>query len=98
MVRAAQLHGVQGKARRGVKSAPDSVPTGNRRHVHIDPAAVVAVAETERWPAFPAFGGAHAVAVITLATGDKYVVEDGARRAAKQIAEAQQAAAAGAEM
>jgi hypothetical protein len=65
------------------------------RHVHIDPAAVVAVAETERRPAF---GGAHAVAVITLATGDKYIVEDWQRRAAKRIAEAQQAAAAGAEM
>jgi hypothetical protein len=68
------------------------------RHVHIDPAAVVAVEETERRPAFPAFGGAHAVAVITLATGDKYIVEDWRRRAAKQIAEAQQAAPAGAEM
>jgi hypothetical protein len=64
------------------------------RHVHIDPGAVVAVEETERRPAL---GGAHAVAVITLVTGDKYIVEDWQRRAARQIALAQQAAAAGAE-
>lgn len=59
------------------------------RHVHIDPAAVVAVEEAERRAAF---GGYHQVAVITLATSDKYTVEDGARRAGKRIAEAQQAA------
>jgi hypothetical protein len=47
--------------------------------------------ETERRPAF---GGWHQVAVITLATGDKYTVEDGVRQVAKLIAEAQQAAAA----
>jgi hypothetical protein len=61
------------------------------RHVHIDPSAVVAVEDAERRPAF---GGYYQVAVITLATRDKYIVEDGARRAAKQIAEAQQAATA----
>jgi hypothetical protein len=55
----------------------------------------VAVEEAGRRPTF---GGAHAVAVLTLATGDKYVVEDWQRRAAKQIAEAQQAVTAGAEM
>jgi hypothetical protein len=37
------------------------------------------------------------VAVITLATGDRYIVEDWQRRAAKQIALAQQTATAGAE-
>ena len=56
-----------------------------RRAVHIDPNAVVAVEETERRPAF---GGYHSVAIITLATGKEYVVEDGAKRAARQIAEA----------
>lgn len=64
------------------------------RRVHIDPSAVVAVEEAERRPAF---GGYHQVAVITLTTGDRYVVEDGARLVAKRIAEAQQATAAGAE-
>jgi hypothetical protein len=44
------------------------------RLVHIDPAAVVAVEEAERRPAF---GGRYQVAIITLATGDKYIVEDG---------------------
>jgi hypothetical protein len=57
----------------------------SRRTVHIDPAAVVFVEETERRPAF---GGYHSVTIITLATGKEYVVEDGARKAAKQIAEA----------
>ncbi len=66
-----------------------------RRHVHIDPSAVVSVEEAERRPAF---GGWYQVAVITLVTGDKYIVEDGARLVAKRIAEAQQAATtAGAE-
>lgn len=60
----------------------------SRRVVHIDPAAVVCVEETERRPAF---GGYWQVAVITLATGDKYIVEDGGRRTAKAIAEAKQA-------
>jgi hypothetical protein len=65
------------------------------RHIHLDPSAVVAVEEAERRPAF---GGYHQVAVITLTTGDKFIVEDRARRAAKRIAEAKQAAtAAGAE-
>jgi hypothetical protein len=43
------------------------------------------------WPRWPAFGGYHPVAVITLATGDKYIVEDGARTAARLIVEAQAA-------
>jgi hypothetical protein len=59
------------------------------RHIHIDPAAVVSVEEAERRPAFC---GYHPVAVITLATGDKHVVEDGARTAARRIVEAQAAA------
>jgi hypothetical protein len=62
----------------------------SRRVVHIDPSAVVSVEETERRLAF---GGWYQVAIITLATGDKYVVEDGSRRAAKQIAEAKRLAA-----
>src|SRR5689334_4625918 len=57
----------------------------SRRTVHIDPNAVVSVEETERRPAF---GGYHQVAVIMLATGKEYVVEDGARRAARMITEA----------
>jgi hypothetical protein len=61
------------------------------RRIHIDPAAVVAVEEAERRPAF---GGYYQVAVITLTTGDKYLVQDGARLVAKRIAEAQQAATA----
>jgi hypothetical protein len=65
------------------------------RHVHIDAAAVVSVEETERRPAF---GGYHQVVIITLTTGDKYVVEDEARTAARRIAEAQQTAAAEVEM
>lgn len=59
------------------------------RIVHIDPAAVVAVEETERRPAF---GGWYQVAIITLATGDKYVAEDGDRRVARHFAEAKQLA------
>lgn len=62
-----------------------------RRTVHIDPTAVVSVEESERRPAY---GGWHAVAIITLATGDKHVVEDGSRRAAKRIAEAKREATA----
>lgn len=60
-----------------------------RRQVHIDPTAVVSVEETERRPAF---GGWWQVAIITLSTGDKYIVEDGSRRAAREIAEAKQQA------
>jgi hypothetical protein len=61
----------------------------NRRVVHIDPTAVIAVEETERRPAF---GGYYQVVVITLAKGDKYIVEDGSRRVAAKIAEAKEAA------
>lgn len=66
----------------------------SRRVVHIDPAAVVSIEENERRPAF---GGYHQVAVITLATGDKYIVEDGSRRTAREIAEGKEAATAAAE-
>jgi hypothetical protein len=59
----------------------------SRRVIHIDPTIVVAVEETDRRPAF---GGWYHVAVLTLATGDKYVVEDGGRRVAREIAEAKQ--------
>jgi hypothetical protein len=52
------------------------------RHVHIDPLAVASVEEAERRPAF---GGWWQVAVITLVTGGKYTVEDGARQAALLI-------------
>jgi hypothetical protein len=62
-----------------------------RRVVHIDPCAVVSVEESDRRPAF---GGWYHVAVITLATGDKYIVEDGGRHVAKEIAEAKQQAEA----
>ena len=61
------------------------------RVVHIDPIAVVAIEEAERRPAV---GDWYQVAIITLATGDKYVVEDGARRAAREIAEAKEQAEA----
>jgi hypothetical protein len=64
------------------------------RAVHIDPAAVASVEEAERRPAF---GGWHQVAVIVLVTGDKFTLEDGARRAARQIAAAKAAAADGGE-
>jgi hypothetical protein len=57
----------------------------SRRTVHIDPAAVISVEETERRPAF---GGWCQVAIITLTTGDKYIVEDDSRTAARMIAEA----------
>jgi hypothetical protein len=53
--------------------------------VHIDPCAVIAAEEAERRPAF---GGYQQVAVITLVTGDKHIVEDDPRRAAREIAEA----------
>ncbi|MHB1425505.1 MAG: hypothetical protein ACYC3I_20245 [Gemmataceae bacterium] len=56
-----------------------------RRVVHIEPAAVVSVEEAERRPAF---GGYHPIAVIALATGDKFTVEDGSRTAARLIAQA----------
>ena len=59
--------------------------------VHLDPIAVIAVEETERRPAF---GGWYQVAVNTLATGDKYVVEDEARSAAWEIADAKEQAEA----
>lgn len=61
-----------------------------RREVHIDPAAVVSVEEAERRPAF---AGYWQVAVIALATGQTFTVQDGARTAARQIAEAKLAAA-----
>jgi hypothetical protein len=61
------------------------------RHVHIDPLAVASVEEAERRPAF---GGYWQVAVIVLANGERFVVEDGARRAAKMIREAKEKAAA----
>jgi hypothetical protein len=60
-----------------------------RRQVHIDPAAVISVEETERRPAY---SGYHQVAVITLVTGDKHIVEDGSRTAARKIAETKQQA------
>jgi hypothetical protein len=60
------------------------------RRVHIDPAAVTSVEETVRRPAF---GGWQPVAVITTATGDRLVVEDGARKAAQLVREAKAATA-----
>ncbi|MHB1421870.1 MAG: hypothetical protein ACYC3I_01480 [Gemmataceae bacterium] len=60
-----------------------------RRVVHIDPAAVISVEEDERRPAF---GGYHPVAIITMATGDRFTVEDGSRSAARSIAKAKDAA------
>ena len=61
------------------------------RQVHIDPAAVVSVEETQRRPAY---SGYWQVAVITLVTGNKHTVEDGSRTAARKIAEAKQQAEA----
>lgn len=58
--------------------------------IDADAAAVVSVEEAERRPAY---SGYHQVAIITLATGDKFIVEDGSRTAARQIAEAKQAQA-----
>lgn len=63
----------------------------SRRQVHIDPAAVISVEEAERRPAF---GGYCQVAVITLTTGDKHIVEDGSRTAARKIVEAKRQAEA----
>lgn len=60
----------------------------SRRVVHIDPAAVISVEETERRPAY---SGYYQVAIITLVTGDKHTVEDGSRTAARKIAEAKAA-------
>ena len=56
------------------------------RVVHIDPATVASVEESERRPVF---GDWYQVAVITLTTGDKYVVGDGSRSAVREVAEAQ---------
>jgi hypothetical protein len=48
---------------------------------------VVSVEETERRAAF---SGYYQVAIITLSTGKEYIVEDGAGRAGRLIAEARQ--------
>jgi hypothetical protein len=60
------------------------------RQAHIDPAAVISVEEAERRPAY---NGYHQVAVITMINGDKHIVEDGSRTAARKIAETKQAQA-----
>jgi hypothetical protein len=60
------------------------------RHVHIDQLAVSSVEEAERRPAF---GGYWQVAVVTMMNGEKFVVEDGARRAARLVWEAKEKAA-----
>jgi hypothetical protein len=60
------------------------------RHVHIDPLAVASVEEAERRPAF---GGYWQVAVIVMVNGERFVVEDGARRVAKMVREAKEKAA-----
>jgi hypothetical protein len=62
------------------------------RTVHIDPAAVATVEEAERRPTF---GGWHQVAIVTLTTGHRHVVEDGARTVARQVAAAKAAAVSG---
>jgi hypothetical protein len=59
-----------------------------------DPLAVASVEEAERRPAF---GGYWQVAVVTMYNGEKFTVEDGARRAAKVIGEAKERAAERAE-
>jgi hypothetical protein len=61
---------------------------GRRRH---RPAAVASVEEGKR---HPAFGGWHQVAVVTMVNRERFVVEDGARRAAKVIREAKAARSA----
>jgi hypothetical protein len=63
------------------------------RHVHIDPLAVASVEEAERRPAF---GGYWQVAVVTMMNGERFVVEDGARRPAKVVRDAKAGHARGA--
>jgi hypothetical protein len=57
---------------------------GSPALLHVNPAAVVAVVESERQRG----GLPLPVAVLTLNTGHEYTVEDGARRVAKEIREA----------
>jgi hypothetical protein len=65
----------------------DEDTRGPSRSVHIDPAAVASVEEDLRRPAF---GGWWQVAVITLANGERFVVADGARTAARLVREAKE--------
>jgi hypothetical protein len=51
---------------------------------------VASVEEAERRPAF---GGYWQVAVIAMVNGERFVVEDGARRAARMVREAKEQAA-----
>jgi hypothetical protein len=55
-----------------------------------DPLAVASAEVVERRPAF---GGWWQVAVVTMMNGEWFVVEDGARRAAKVVREAKEKAA-----
>jgi hypothetical protein len=57
-----------------------------RRRVHIHPAEVASVVETEDRRAY---GGWNQVALITMRNGEKFKVRDDARRVAPQIALAQ---------
>jgi hypothetical protein len=61
---------------------------GDTRRVLIDPADVASVEESERRPAY---GASRPVAVVTMANGYSFVVEDDARRAAALIREAKAA-------
>jgi hypothetical protein len=61
------------------------------RHVPIDPLVVASVEEAERRPAFV---GYWQVAVVVMVNGERFVVEDGARRAARMVREAKERAAA----
>jgi hypothetical protein len=62
------------------------------RQVSINPVYVASVEEAERRPALG--NGWAFVAVVTMADGRQHVVCDTTRRVARQIAEAQEAAAA----
>jgi hypothetical protein len=62
------------------------------RQVHIDPLAVAWVIETERRPPD---AGRLQVAVLALSTGEVFIVEDGARTAARRVRQAKEGAAAG---
>ncbi len=63
----------------------------HRETVHVDPHAVASVRETERRPAF---AGWWRVAVTRMMDGGEFVVEDGARTAARRIREAKESATA----
>ncbi len=70
---------------------PEDLTGRPAERVHVDPACVASVRETERRRAY---GGYSPVAVLTMHDGERFVVYDGARAAARQVAEAQRGAGA----